>query len=349
MPSFWKRRSSALRLFFGFAACAISATFADEPPGYYAAAVGFTGTALRSALHTIIKTGHIAVGYGNSDEAMLVTDESPNDSTRVTLLYSRRQELKVYFIGNGNPTPPGSLGWNREHQWPDSLGIDGREPMYSDLFNLRPADVDVNGDRGNLYYDESTVGASGYQNPAHPEATLCTQDGDSWEPPAEVKGDIARSMFYMDLRYEGTGGEPDLRLTDNAALINSSSAYMGRLSTLLVWHFLDPVSDAERLRNDRVYSFQHNRNPFIDHPEWVEALYGPVFQIQIGFTGGSQTVVRWPAQIQSNMYEIRSSPDLLNWQPMTLAPVTNGQWREATVPITSDRKFFVLRLLAPQG
>lgn len=99
-----------------------------------------------------------------------------------------------------------------------------------------------------------------------------------------MKGNMARAMFYMDLRYEGGNhgvsgaAEPDLRLTDNASLItqsggNASVAYMGMLSTLIQWHQQDPVDAAEQLRNDVIQTYQGNRNPFIDHPEWVACVY----------------------------------------------------------------------------
>ncbi len=99
-----------------------------------------------------------------------------------------------------------------------------------------------------------------------------------------MKGNVARAVLYMDVRYEGgnnpdTGtAEPDLRLTDNASLIaptggNASVAYMGLLSVLLQWNQEDPVDDAERLRNDAVQSYQGNRNPFVDQPEWAACVY----------------------------------------------------------------------------
>lgn len=329
------------------AAMQLCATIGAEPPGYYATTAGLTGMALRAELHNIIK-GHTSVGYNQSDEAMLITDETPGDATRVVLLYSRRNELKVHFVGNGNPTPnPVTAGWNREHQWPDSLGIDGREPLYSDLFNLRPADVDVNSDRGNLYYDESTTG-TGYQNPANAEATLCTQDSNSWEPPAEVKGDIARSMFYMDVRYEGDGGEANLQLTDNTTLIGTSAAYMGKLSTLLVWHFIDPVSAAERTRGELVYGFQHNRNPFIDHPEFVEAVFGEVFKLRLTVNGGAATLT-WPAIVPADMGVIEVSTNLSSWSPAAVAVVDQGGYHTAVVPLGATAKYYRLKLQVRAG
>jgi len=70
--------------------------------------------------------------------------------------------------------------------------------------------------------------------------------------------------------------EPNLQLTDDSTLIqpvNNGDAYMGLLSVLLQWHQQDPVDNIERTRNDVVFSFQGNRNPFVDHPEWVACLY----------------------------------------------------------------------------
>ncbi len=104
----------------------------------------------------------------------------------------------------------------------------------------------------------------------------------TWETWIGRRGDVARALFYMDVRYEGgthgdTGfAEPDLILTDDEDLIvvtDGPIAYMGILSVLLQWHVEDPVDDLERDRNDVVFSFQENRNPFIDHPEWVACLF----------------------------------------------------------------------------
>jgi hypothetical protein len=105
-------------------------------------------------------------------------------------------------------------------------------------------------------------------------------NGGSFEVWGHRKGDIARAVLYMAIRYEGGvhpthgQGEPDLELTDDRSKIvitSASPAYMGLLSTLLAWHQADPVDAAERERNEVIYSFQGNRNPFIDHPEWVSS------------------------------------------------------------------------------
>jgi hypothetical protein len=98
------------------------------------------------------------------------------------------------------------------------------------------------------------------------------------------RGDVARALFYLDVRYDGSdhqdgSEEPDLILTDDRALIVSDNtnpqdpAYMGVLSTLLEWHDQDPPDDVERARNEVVFAAQGNRNPFIDHPEWVRCVF----------------------------------------------------------------------------
>ena len=312
-----------------------------EPVGYYNAAAGLTGTALRSALHNIIDN-HTSISYSAAENALKVTDEDPANSANVILIYKRESKPKSDFGGGTNQ-------WNREHVWPNSLGIDDAAPAYSDLFNLRPADVNVNSDRGNLPFDESLPGSSGYQKPAHAEAALCSQDSNSWEPPTIVKGDIARGIFYMDIRYEGGSGEPNLQLTDNLALVTTSASYMGKLATLLVWHFIDPVDDAERARNDVVYSnYQGNRNPFIDHPEWVEAIYGPTLQLLASPVSGTIKLA-WPAILPSDLSILRVSTDLVNWSTQTGSPSVSGLWKEQSFPFSGTRRFYHLRVHEKDG
>lgn len=95
----------------------------------------------------------------------------------------------------------------------------------------------------------------------------------TWEARDEVKGDVARMMFYMVIRYEGDDNEPDLELTDSLLHRSSKAPLHARLSVLLEWHINDPVNVIERRRNDIIYSYQGNRNPFIDHPEYVVLIW----------------------------------------------------------------------------
>ncbi len=244
--------------------CALVGTgCCGETDDYYASARGKTGVGLRQALHEIIDD-HTVLEYTNTDEAFALTDRDPANPSSVLLIYSRRPEPASCCAGE----------WNREHVWPNAMGIDRELPPYSDLHNLRPSDYQVNAQRGHKFFDESDEAASGFSEPSHPESPLCSSDFDSWEPPEEVKGDLARAMFYMAVRYEGDGGgEPDLELTDNLSEITTKNAKMGRLTTLLVWHLIDPVSAEEERRNEGVFQHQGNRNPFVDHPEWVTEIW----------------------------------------------------------------------------
>ena len=228
-----------------------------SPDGYYDAANGKSGEQLKSALHDIIDD-HTEISYSNVWEALRETDEDPSNSNNVILLYTGRSQGKNENGGNADD-------WNREHVWAKSHGDFGTSMgPGTDLHHLRPTDASVNSSRSNLDFDE---GGS-----EHTEAAGNYYDSDSWEPRDSVKGDVARMIFYMDVRYEGDSGEPDLEL--NNQVNNGSAPYHGKLSVLLEWHEEDPVDDLERRRNEIIYTdYQRNRNPFIDHPEWVAEIW----------------------------------------------------------------------------
>jgi endonuclease I len=131
--------------------------------------------------------------------------------------------------------------------------------------HLRPEDVTINSLRGNLDFDNGGSAVSG--------ASGNYSDSDSWEPRAAVKGDVARMLFYMAVRYEGDDSFANLEV--NNVTGNGSVPYTGKLSTLIAWHNADPPDSAEKARNQLIYSsYQRNRNPFIDHPEWVASIFG---------------------------------------------------------------------------
>lgn len=224
---------------------------------YYDAAIGKTGAALKSALHNIIDD-HTEISYSNVWTALRETDEDPNNSNNVILLYTGRSQSKFTNGGNVND-------WNREHVWAKSHGDFGTSMgAGTDLHHLRPTDVSVNGTRSNLDFDNG--------GNEHSEASGNYYDSDSWEPRDSVKGDVARMLFYMAVRYEGDSGELDLEL--NNKVNNGTAPYHGKLSVLLQWHKQDPVDNFERTRNEIIYTdYQHNRNPFIDYPEWASAIW----------------------------------------------------------------------------
>ncbi len=313
---------------------------AAEPPGYYAPAEGLTGPALRGVLHDIVSGPHRPLSYTATRAALEYCDEDPGNASRVLLVYTRRSEAKTNFVRS----PPQNDGeWNREHLWPNSAGLNSSGADYADLINLRAADATVNNARGNFPFDETSTGVTA-RVPADDEAPLCSSDSDSWEPPAEMKGDIARAMLYMDLRYDGeSADETDLRLTDDLTLTGGSLPYGGRLTTLLLWHYADPVSAAETRRNDRVQERQGNRNPFVDRPAWVEAIWGNPANLSVARTGPS-LVFTWGLGLQQATLETRRSPAEA-WSAASGTAGTSGNLRTFSVipPVADYRRFYRLR------
>ncbi len=241
-----------------------------DPVSYYAMAQGLAGDNLKAALNTIVR-GHQSYSYTPCTWEMLKqADEDPNNPNNVIALYSQRSIPKADQDQGGN-TPD---YWNREHVWPKSHGFPSKsQHAYTDGHMLRPADKSINSDRSDKDFAE---GGS-----ANSECSLCSETSYTWEPPDLVKGDIARIMFYMVVRYEGSdsSGVPDLELVD--ALTSSGEARMGKLCELLQWHLDDPVTSREISRNDIIFSWQGNRNPFIDHPEYALPIWGPACGIEL--------------------------------------------------------------------
>jgi endonuclease I len=236
-----------------------SSTGAPPAAGYYAGAAGKTGPQLRRALHQIISTAVTELSYTQVWDALKVTDEDPGNPANVILLYSGRSQAKST---NGG----GADQWNREHVWAKSHGDFGTAVgPGTDIHHLRPEDVSVNSERSNKDFDQGGSAVA--------EAPGNFTDADSWEPRNSVKGDVARMIFYMAVRYEGEDGAPDLEVDD--AVGGGKAPRLGRLSVLQRWNSQDPPDAAEQRRNQLIYDrFQRNRNPFIDHPEWVSSIFG---------------------------------------------------------------------------
>lgn len=231
-----------------------SAKTQTRDAGYYREVIGLEGDALRIGLHRLIRR-HRVLTYGELWDALADLDRGSDG--KVTLIYSRVLRAAARHGGNHGM-------WNREHLWPRAYGISRSSPANTDLHHIRASDVKINADRGHLYFDETEGDTS-------PGNTF-SADADSWEPPREVKGDIARAMFYMAVRYEG--GEPNESDLELAEVSEISKRQLGKLSTLLEWHRLDPVSAEEKTRNQKIYrNYQGNRNPFIDHPEWAARVF----------------------------------------------------------------------------
>ena len=299
-------------------ACALGpiCALAAPPPGYYDSVDTSNTAQLRATLHAVIDD-HTRFPYSASTtdtwDILELADEDPANATSILDLYRNRSYVK--FGGGTGP-------YNREHSWPNSYGFPDDGPTnypYTDCHHLFLCDVAYNADRANKPFGSCAPGATeritdfndgqGGGSGVFPGNSNWF-DGAVWQTWVGRKGDVARAMFYMDVRYEGgihgvTGAaEPNLILTDNASLIastggNASVAYMGLLNVLLQWNAQDPVDDRERARNDVVYGFQGNRNPFVDHPEWVNALFVPsagptIVSIQdFPLDQGGQLQVHW--------------------------------------------------------
>ncbi len=232
--------------------------FSQAPADYYNSAQGKTGSELKTALYNIIK-GHKEFSYGALWDILSNTDQDSANTSDVILIYTGLSRAKTKHGGN--------LGdWNREHVWAKSHGGFGNNPPCgTDAHHIRPADVKVNSLRGNLDFDNGGSLVAG--------TTGCYRTSSSFEPRDAVKGDVARMIFYMATRYEGFNGEPDLEVVNR---VNTSPApEMGKLSTLLQWNKQDPPDNFEKRRNNVIFKdYQHNRNPYIDHPEYIEKIWG---------------------------------------------------------------------------
>jgi endonuclease I len=279
-----QRQRLALVLFFAAAlACRFSLADAYDPPAtYYDYATGNTGTTLKQHLHAIIDAvddsaisntvEHIAtsMSYDSARSSLQVTDADTAHSGHIITVYDRTSLDVSSFNTSGIPGWDGGTTWNREHTWPRSRGIGSSGPDDSDLFELRPALTANNGDRGDLNFGGAFGQAWG----------SVTDGGQSyWYPGDADAGMIARQEFYMAVRYDGSDANTqDLEIgTGNVANPSGSEdlpPQLGNLTRLLEWHFAAAPDSFERRRNQVIFdNYQHNRNSFTDHPEYVWSVF----------------------------------------------------------------------------
>ena len=259
----------------------------SDSSDYYAGVDLSSSAALETWLHNRIKD-HTAYPYTASTtdvwDILNAADEDPMNPSNVVDIYKNASY------------PKGSASLNREHTWPNSYGFNDITtnnmhpyPPYTDAHMLYMSDSSYNQSRGNNVYgncsgtcvEKPTNVTNGLGGVGHSNYRSSTV----WEVWDHRKGDAARAIMYMAVRYDGGTNamgqpEPDLRITDNTALITTTPsgvtvavAYMGLQSNLLDWNDQDPPDAGEQLRNEVVYSYQHNRNPFIDHPEWARCVF----------------------------------------------------------------------------
>jgi endonuclease I len=255
-----------------------SNTKLQEPAGYYDDADGKTGYELKTALKTIITNGHTDQGYDSLYTLYETSDTDSyyeNDNT-VLDMYSEKPSGADDYEYTHNSDTCGSYSaegdcYNREHIVPQSV-FDSDAPMKNDGHFVVPADGYVNNKRSN--YPFGIVSSADWTSTNGSKVGNNSTTGYSntvFEPIDEFKGDVARMLFYFATRYEDqvAGWTHDM--------LNGTSDQVYTdwfLSIIKQWHEDDPVSQREIDRNEAVYDYQGNRNPFIDHPEWVSSVWG---------------------------------------------------------------------------
>lgn len=274
----------------------------DPPPNYYNSVSG-TGATLKSSLCAAIGAGFISRDYGTARFALPIIDRDPLNSANILLMYTGFSVPGLWDSG---------VTWNREHTWPQSLGnTNTSAPQYSDLHMLRPANPSVNGTRSNKPYGSD----AGSFDPDQPGHIL------------EYRGEAARAIFYAATRYGDPAGSTtsgNFVLADSG--FGSGISKMGKLSYLLQWHYAYPVDERERRRNQTVYSqslnfyyYQNNRNPFVDHPEWVWAIWGTQPNNSTLYVGGA------------------ANPNGSSSQNLTFGPVITGAPAFGTQTVTLNK------------
>ncbi len=331
---------------------------ADAPDGYYDSLTGLEGAALRAELHEIIDD-HKRLPYTSSEtdtwDVIHTADETPGDPSRILDLYRNRTFAKGDHWSSSNTS-----GWNREHSWPKSYGFtdDGDcNSAYTDVHHLFASDPDYNEARGNIPYDWAPAGSQAFPVDGLGFANYRSGEYENgyWEVWPIRRGDVARAMFYMDVRYDGgthgfTGcAEPDLRLTNErddfvwSGSQNLSVAYMGILSTLLEWHAEDPPDDRERRRNDIVFQHQGNRNPFVDHPELACAIYAcamppdteaPDVPLVAAIEAGRRSItITWQPSTAGDLagYRVHRRGSYGEYEGLTPSPIAESTFVDSSV------------------
>lgn len=282
------------RLAILYTLCVVSfsnANIIDSADNYYPANLSnLKDNELKSSLQDLI-SDHTVLDYNTIYQAMDIIGLSSanypcdNNSTHIPDIYSSycwKPELNSQEDGGecGQYKKEGDC-FNREHVWPKSWfgGFDNGQGAQTDLWELYPSDGYVNGLRGNLPLgpitcdeDATYISSNGSKiGPCDPKVVGKAVGGDyqgkCFEPANDLKGDIARSYFYLATCYFNKWSCCDNEGTDKSDI----KPWMENI--LRGWHEQDPVNDTERKKNDVIFTqFQHNRNPFIDHPEWVEQI-----------------------------------------------------------------------------
>jgi endonuclease I len=247
------------------------------PNGYYNSATG-SGYTLKTQLYNIIK-GHTDNGYSGLYTTYQTSDIDnfyENDGTILDMYSEKPSGADPYNYTSGSTQRCGSYStegdcYNREHIIPQSV-FNSATPMVSDAHFITPTDGKVNGQRSN--YPHGTVSSATWTSLNGGKlgsSSVAGYSGTVFEPINEFKGDIARMYFYFATRYENTVSNYSYAMFDGSSNKVFTTAF---LNMLLAWNAQDPVNAREIARNNAIYARQNNRNPYIDHPEYVQAIWG---------------------------------------------------------------------------
>ena len=224
--------------------------------------------AFKNELHKLVEQSHTKrLTYKEVWTALETADQDPNNKNNILCFYSGQSLLKSKHVGSEGKTGE----WNREHLYPQSNGFKQKWngdylPAHNDIFHVRATEYTTNSSRGDDPFGEG---------------------GLFYTPRPEIRGDIARALFYMTVRYEADDyasytyngkayddlDDLDLELASGDTKPFSGQYYVNDLACLIKWFYEDPVSEEEKERNEKVFNIQGNRNPFIDHPEYLKILY----------------------------------------------------------------------------
>ncbi|SDH64391.1 Por secretion system C-terminal sorting domain-containing protein [Flavobacterium omnivorum] len=261
----------------------VTAAIAQIPSGYYATSTG-TGYTLKTQLYNIIK-GHTDPGYAGLYTTYQTSDRDyyyENDGTILDMYSEKPTGTDPYSYGAGTTQRCGTYSvegdcYNREHIIPQST-FNSAAPMVSDAHFITPTDGKVNGQRSNYPHGPVTSPTWTSLNGSKLGAsTISGYTGPIFEPINDFKGDIARMYFYFATRYENTVAGYSYAMFNNSSNQVFTTAF---LNLLISWHNQDPVSAREIARNNAIYAIQKNRNPYIDHPEYVQAVWNPTADTQ---------------------------------------------------------------------
>jgi endonuclease I/chitodextrinase len=260
-----------------------TAGIAQIPAGYYSTATG-TGYTLKTQLYNIIK-GHVDNGYAGLYTTYQTSDVDnfyENDGSVLDMYSEKPTGTDPYNYSLGTTQRCGTYSvegdcYNREHIIPQST-FGSAAPMVSDAHFITPTDGKVNGQRSN--YPHGMVASPTWTSLNGGKlgaSTTAGYSGTVFEPIDEFKGDIARMYFYFATRYETTVSGYTYAMFNGTSNQVFTTAF---LNMLLTWNAQDPVNAREIARNNAIYGTQNNRNPYIDHPEYVQAVWNPTADSQ---------------------------------------------------------------------